>query len=283
MKIENVVTIIKNPRLAGQYGRWIFEKRFLGRAPQKRIRDSVTIGGFSGFSEYLAVENFMAENEYQFFRNHTFGPGCIVDVGANIGVLSLFLANRFPDRTIHAIEPNPFTARSLADNVALNRAQNVLISELAGGNKAGSIRFSADPVSRGTASIASTDHQSAIEVPCTTLDKFVADQSIQQIALLKVDVEGYETLVFRGAIRTLEQLKPSVIYFEVFPEATTAAGFDPEEPSRILKENGYRLYELGKNGDLRPVELSYINGIQSSNWVACQSCPSYLNKAEDLR
>jgi FkbM family methyltransferase len=267
MKLQNVRTVLNNPLIAAEYARWLVQRRVMGQAPRKRVR-SIDITGFTGFSEYLAVNNFISEAEYTFFQTVNIGSGCIIDIGANMGVVSLFLAKRFPDRTIHAIEASPHTAKTLRENIALNDARNVIATECAIADNTGTLHFAADPVSRGTASIASKDGGTNVEVPCTTLDDFAEANAISEIGMLKVDVEGYEALVFSGATATLALCKPNIVYFEICPRITTAAGFDPARPAEMLVEAGYSLHRLDSRGGLIRAEPAEITKIDYANWVA---------------
>lgn len=100
------------------------------------------------------------------------------------------------------------------------------------------------------------------------LDSFLGDCGSKAIALLKVDVEGYETLVFRGASRLIESRKAALIYYEVCPELTRRAGFDPEGPSRLLTQNGYRLHRLNEKGKLVPADVAQVVDVVLENWIA---------------
>ena len=100
------------------------------------------------------------------------------------------------------------------------------------------------------------------------LDSFVETHGLERIALLKVDVEGYEDLVFQGARRLLESGCVKTIYYEVCPALAKAAGFSPQAASSQLLEHGYLLHGFGKNGRLRPVELNEITAVKLENWIA---------------
>ena len=141
----------------------------------------------------------------------------------------------------------------------------------------GEVSFHADPVHRGTTHIVTSQTPSdrvannakaVVRVPCLTLDSFVEKHGIEQVGLLKVDVEGYEKLVFQGAHRFLKCGHAKVIYYEVCPELARRAGFAPEEASSQLLENGYRLHSLNKNGLLQPAELKQIARVKVDNWIA---------------
>lgn len=267
MKLNNVATAVRRPRIFLQYLNWL-GKTWGQREATKKVRGEIQITGFSGFSEFLAVDDFMHDDEYQFFRNHDFGAGDIIDVGANIGVLSVFLARRFPEKRVFAVEPSPTTASALRRNVLLNQCSNIQIIQSAVSDKAGEILFHADPVSRGTASIAKYTSSVSLRVPACTLDQMVQENRIEKIALLKVDVEGFEDLVFDGGRDTLAARRARVVYFEICPPIAAAAGFDPLSPATKLREFGYRLFKLAEDGALIAADVQEIRQLENANWAA---------------
>ena len=84
----------------------------------------------------------------------------------------------------------------------------------------------------------------------------------------KIDVEGFENLVFAGAKRILLQIRPNNIIFEVCPRFTRRAGFDPSEPARVLERAGYKIFRFMESGELQPVRPEAAVDVVLENWVA---------------
>lgn len=265
---RNAASLARDPAMVGEYLAWIASSARSGGNPSRHLLDGIEVGGFSSFSEYHSVPEFINAAERRFFEQSSFGDGPIIDVGANIGLVSLVLARRFPDRTIHAFEPNPTTFETLEANIARNGAKKVSCHRYAVSDADGTVMFDNDPVKRGTASISKDGGGHAAEVPATTLDSFAARHGITDIGLLKIDVEGYETLVLRGSRQVLNKIRPAAIYFEVCPALTERAGFDPADPARILLDAGYDLYRLTDSGALTHAAIDEISGIALENWLA---------------
>ncbi len=267
MRLQNAITAIKKPHIIGEYAIWSVHKLLSRGSVRKKVRGNL-IGGFSGFSEYLAVDGFLNSGDFIFFRDYPFDPGAIIDIGANMGVLSLVFAKRFPHGSIYAVEASPHALATLRRNIELNGAKNVQAFGVAISDRTGTVTFNADPVRRGTASIVSGGGVHAIEVPCQTLDEFVAANAIGPIAAIKIDVEGFETLVLRGGQSTLATNPPRVIFFEVCPEITERAGFAADEPSRLLLDAGYSLFRANSRGELVVVDVDETARVAIENWIA---------------
>jgi FkbM family methyltransferase len=273
--LRNAFNLVSDPKLARDYLRFRLNKiRSNGEIIRQFPEDNLTIGGLSGFSEFHSCANFISNAERKFLNRFSFADGPIIDVGANLGIFSLLLARRFPDRIIYAFEPNPSTFEAMRANLSRNRCPKVQAHQKAIASSDGEISFQANPVDRATTHIvvgdSPIDHQEIpiVHVPSVTLDSFIESQPICEVALLKVDVEGYEEIVFKGAERLLSTGIAKTIYYEVDPARTRKAGFDPAAASRRLLAHRYKLHTPDDSGRLRPVELSHIEHVTCENWVA---------------
>ncbi len=269
--LRNAKTLLTQPEIFQDYvsyqtSRWKNQGQAI-----RILSENLKIAGLSGFSEFHSCQNFLSPQEKSFLQTYTFESGDLIDVGANLGVISFLLAQRFSTRTVHAFEANPSTFKALQQNTALNNFKNIFPQNLAVAGHDGEITFNADPVYRGTTSITKALDQHTISIPCMTLDTYAEQQAIQKIAFLKVDVEGYETLVFEGAKNLLAQRQIQVIYYEVCPAMTRKADLLPSAPTEMLLSHGYRIYRLNPGGTLTSVEVNEIEQINCENWIAL--CP----------
>lgn len=125
-------------------------------------------------------------------------PRVIVDAGANIGLASVFYANKYPGAMLFAIEPEPSNYLMLQKNAA--RYPNIITIQAALWNcntdvdvidlHSGHLAFQTRE--RGTA----TNRNVVCTVPAMTVDRFMAKFGITAIDLLKVDIEGAEKELF---------------------------------------------------------------------------------------
>lgn len=267
---RRIATVIKNPNIGIKYISWLFQKHVAGQEPVRNIY-GFTLGGFNGFSEYLTVSDAMSEDAETFIRSFRPSRGAILDIGANLGVFSLALSQRNKAHQFYAIEPGPTTFSSLEKNIKRNNRKNIIYSRCAITDHDGEARFIVRENARANASIAREGSKdvNTVAVPCYTLDSYCRQFEIERIAMLKVDVEGFEALVFRGAGRVLKHMRPPVIYFEVCPALARLAGFDPLEVPSTLTDFGYELKRFTQYGRLETITSSQVSDVERvENWLA---------------
>jgi len=170
-----------------------------------------------------------------------------VDVGANIGHHALIAAARVGDGgAIHAFEPTPATFDELRRNMSRNGCRNVTCNNCALGDQVGMAQFYLADISECAAnSLGRTVHvtDQQVSVSLRTLDDYAVAAAIDRLDVLKVDVEGAELLVLRGAERTIRQFQP-VIVLE-FSKHTAAFGYETEELAHTLRHLQYELFTVG--------------------------------------
>jgi FkbM family methyltransferase len=186
------------------------------------------------------------------------GPGSVcVDVGANIGPITLALSRLCPDGEVHAFEPTPESFRFLQHNVAANGATNVKLHPIALSDAPGEATLHYNHEAAGAAFI--SDH--LVDgvphvVPLTTLDAWAASSGLRRLDLVKVDVEGGELRVLDGGRLTLERFQPTLVV-EMNPVTLwRMQGRRPEELFRRLR--GYygrfgHLAVVPEEGPMLPV------------------------------
>lgn len=186
------------------------------------------------FIPYLEIWN---DRCYDFPQIPKEPMDCVVDVGANIGVFSLYQALTRKAHRVFAFEPAPSVFPRLLRNCALNRANQITAIHAAIGSENGSVAFRESPISLN-GQIDKAGGQGTVPVNCYTLDYVLAD--VLRIDLLKVDTEEHERDVFEGATETLKRTRYVVV------EAITQKAID--DTNEILPRNGFRL--TGSNGGI---------------------------------
>ncbi len=204
----------------------------------------------------LGVLNYKTSavsGERAFLKKYLPGQkGSLIDVGANQGAYSKEALQYNPNMNIYALEPHPETFKRLSDN--LENHKNVVAINKGLSSKDGRLKLFDYASKDGSAhaslfedvitEIHGAGASVAHEVELTTLDALVESQNIHEISLLKVDTEGNEFEVLKGAVDTLSKRKIKAIHFE-FNEMNIASRVFFKDFWRML--DGYRLYRLLPN------------------------------------
>ena len=195
-------------------------------------------------------------------------PGDVaIDAGANIGVFTVAMGRGVgPTGRVHAFEPAAATFDQLRATVAANRLANVDCHRLAVADAPGELElFVPTDVSANASAFERrpTGGVTRERVPVTTLDDFAAANNLRGVRLLKVDVEGCELSVLRGAAQLIARDRPHVIV-ELNPETSTLAGWSPADLIAFVNQlGGYRINMIvndGKNAVLPIDQISLEAG-----------------------
>jgi FkbM family methyltransferase len=169
------------------------------------------------------------------------GGGLFVDVGANVGTYTIWAAELGAE--VIALEPAADTFRLLQENIALNQYP-VTAVRAAAGDHCGTARFTAglDAGNR-----LAPDGSAVTDL--VTVDSLVGDR---RVAGMKIDVEGFELDVLRGAARALADRRIGLIQLEWNQMSAFAVGTDRQPVAGLLARHGYRLYRPDRTGQLVP-------------------------------
>ncbi|GAB2698941.1 hypothetical protein GCM10027037_24180 [Mucilaginibacter koreensis] len=193
------------------------------------------------------------------------------DIGANVGSYSLLSAGVCGVHTV-AVEAVEATAAILSQNIALNQLQpKVKIIKAAAGAASGFISFSTDGDT--TNHVMSDQEQgvsNAIQVDVITIDSIHTNQAP---ALIKIDVEGFETEVLRGMPHTLAQDNLKAIIIELNGSGSRY-GFDERNIHRQLLAHGFKLYQY----DPFIRNLLPLNNFGSYNTIYCRDIEFVLKR-----
>ncbi|NHK97927.1 FkbM family methyltransferase [Rubrivivax benzoatilyticus] len=185
-----------------------------------------TVYGYESDGFFGDIDSHIANNQGLITEICGLPSGSVfVDVGANIGGTTLLAAAA--GARILAIEASPRNA----DLFELNMRANAVSAQLfrcAAGSAVGEVYFSEVAYGAGN----HVEPSGALVVPVRTIDSIVAEAGIDRLDLLKIDVEGYESEVLRGARETLRTFRPTVVMeFNAY-----AISMHTNESPRLLAE-----------------------------------------------
>ncbi|MFZ0799682.1 MAG: FkbM family methyltransferase [Terriglobales bacterium] len=227
---------------------------FVGWQLWKRIiRRPITVALFNGkrfiaypdcaVSSGVLYTRIPNSRNILFLRKHVSG-GTLIDVGANVGSVSLLLADAIESAIL--FEPNPVAAARARENLTLNRLA-FKVYEFALSDTNGKIRFechgAVDSGGHVVVVGASSGQTATLMVECITFDEFLCQHGAPDfpVSLVKIDVEGHENSVLRGMQRFLAEKRPPVM-FEYLQRTNL------EETIRFFTEVGYQVFELRAKG-----------------------------------
>ena len=231
--------------------------------PGSSVGQSVFIGRFER-AEREFVRRFLRPGE-------TF-----VDVGANVGLFSLIAAQAVgPSGNVIAVEPVLEAHGRLESAIVLNGFTNIRVFPLALSDRtANAVLSVVQGYQEAWTTFGIPPGGVRIEqrmVPTQTLDSLLrAAGPARPPALIKIDVEGWETPVIIGGAELLSGPNAPVLLVEFADEQAAACGFSTEDLARRLRGLGYALFHLSHKGtrlrpELRPLRFVGTNLVATKN------------------
>lgn len=169
-------------------------------------------------------------------------PFVFVDVGANVGLFSLFVAaHAGANARILAVEPEPGNMARLRRNLEFNPGLPITPIPVALSDEAGHVSIVPDDRDRGGARLGTPGHPAATQVPATTLSELLTREGVAAVDALKIDVEGSEDRVLVPFFQRADRaLWPRMIVIEDSHKEWRVDLF------AILAANGYATVERSK-------------------------------------
>lgn len=250
MKTKTLLSILPNSFRERLFYRY-FHKRYsryrnlykesaLAYAPQYIMHDLVPgdiISGqiaFNGFYEYSLSKEIAKLAK---------AGGTFVDVGANLGYFTLLWLGGNLNNTAIAVEASPRNKDRILNNIQRNRLEDrVEFHAFAAGDEAKKVVFEIGPEDQTGWGKVQSDNNSphSVEVEMIRLDSIINSP----IDVLKIDVEGADTLVLKGCSQLLEKKQIKRIFFEQNEENMQKLGIGKDEAVTLLNQYGYKCSAL---------------------------------------
>lgn len=242
-------------------------------------RDGPVVCSFDGdlriradLDDWLQRQIFMygvyrvEEKHRDFMLSRVREGGTILDVGAHIGYYTLLFAKRTGERgRVYAFEPSTKTRARLLENISLNDFANITTVEaaasdaagtatinLAGGSNTGSTSLHFDSGAVGTE-----------QVETIIIDDYLERHGIDEIDLIKIDVEGHELHVLQGMRRTLKVPadKAPELFVEVNENTLQSAGTPMQAIFDELATAGYEAYRIVGSNEVRLEQRPFADSL----------------------
>lgn len=183
----------------------------------------------------------------------------MIDVGANMGAYSL-IASRITSGPIFAFEPEPFAGSILKANLVLNGADHVQLFRYAASDRHERMQLYLNRSNHGDhRCFASGSARDAVPITAVRIDDLLEPAATRRLALIKIDVQGYELHAMRGMERILRSSSDVRILSEFEGATLREAGTDPEAYLDYLEDLGFgwRLLD-SRAGKLRELSRSSL-------------------------
>jgi FkbM family methyltransferase len=188
----------------------------------------------------------------------------LADVGANIGEITLFAAKRLSRGRVLAFEPTPRAFAHLARNVGINKFSSVELFNYGLYDQIASLPlFAIDDHPFGTRNDGVTslfsdgNDRTETSVPLRRFDDVACEAGLNRLDVMKIDVEGAEWMVLRGAENSIKKFRP-VIIAEISACKFRRAGYTPEDLLGYLNALNYDVRDVEDGSTNLPPECDAL-------------------------
>jgi FkbM family methyltransferase len=194
-----------------------------------------------GVSDHARWGSVYESYTYDYIKKHIHTTNTnIIDIGANFGFHTLEFADLVGNGKVFSFEPQLLVYYQLCGNIILNGLSNVVAKNIGLGDTATTLKmqnpnyFSESKINIGDSHLDCIIEENFNEVDVRTLDSF----NIENVSVIKIDVQGFEPKVLDGAKETIEKNKPH-IFIEIEPPQLALYGYTPEDIFNRLDNMNY--------------------------------------------
>lgn len=260
------------------------------------IKNPVVVPVNHGFDLIVDPKNDIGL-EKQIFETGTYETGTLhvigkcltdgdtfLDVGSNIGLMSIHAAKFVGEKgKVHAFEPEPQTFAILKRNIEINGFNNIEAHDFALGSSPAKAAIFREIHNRAAASFLGPlgNTTGGKEVSICKLDDFVMENNLSTIKMIKINVEGWELEVLKGAENVLTSRDAPIICIDYSYLHPTHGGLLKDVYDTICDSNDYKVFKLqhGKNRVGKLVEIKGPEHLPSFDNLFCL-LPKHLSEME---
>ena len=236
-------------------------------------------------NEYLQAQLYLF-NAYEpetisFIENVVSKDNVTIDIGANVGYISLVLADLVgKNGKVYSFEAEPNNYEVLGMNKNLNDYNQIIAYNKAISEKTGVLKlyYSKDNNQGGHSTIFMEEYltKNYVEIEALNLDLFADNEKLKNINLIKIDVEGAEMEVLKGFPNIMKNFKPLLIV-EMNNQVQEKRGISTTDLKRYVCENyNYRTFNILKNGKLSECKIEQPHNIENVVFIHEDKIELYL-------
>lgn len=222
-----------------------YPKNTMRNCERGGIKYSLDISDYIQYCIYYGIDFEPRNNLYNLVKDGT----TVIDVGTNMGETLLNLALINKNGMNIGFEPVPFLFEKARRNIELNKPENVRLENLALSNEKSTLVFNLDNENNSGGIFLTSDAENKENpqiVQAVKFDDYVEQNNLENISLIKIDVEGFEMNVLKGAVQTIERDKP-FLFVEVNNTFLQRQNSSAKMLIEFLSSKGYQIsYDLSK-------------------------------------
>jgi FkbM family methyltransferase len=188
-------------------------------------------------------------------------PGAVmIDIGANIGQTAMNFAIRGGNNSVvYAFEPDPVNYSKAIENLKKNSFKNIHYFNIGLGaeNEELSLKINS-PLNRGGNRIDRGNSTNSVVIKIRKLDDVLEEEKVKKTDLIKIDVEGFEFEVLKGARKTIMRDKP-VLYVEIDENNLRQQGTSAKDVIQFISGLGYGCQESGSKNNIDLNRYNFAN------------------------
>jgi FkbM family methyltransferase len=210
---------------------------------------------WKGVEKLIFVFRETYESELNYLETILSEGQTFVDAGANLGIYTLVACRIVgPSGRVIAFEPSLQSFPTLKENILLNGFTNVQAFRIALSDKTGeAFLYHGDDPGKNSLGSDPCGEPEGETVTTLSLEEAVQQASIERVDVIKMDVEGAELLVLRGANKIVTSYRP-IVLFEINAEACGRLGLSPHGAWDLLATLDYEFFVLKQDGSLSALE-----------------------------
>ena len=212
----------------------------------KGIQLLVDIRDYVGHSLYFGFKDEAHEKLMALVQPHF----TILDIGTNIGSTLLQFANKLGGTgSVYGFEPDLINYNACIKNIELNSFHNINVANIGLGNESGKFNLVVDTETNRAGNRIQfniENNKNATTIIVERLDDWLKEKPENKIDLIKIDVEGFEMNVLKGAEQTLKQFMP-ILFIELDDNNLKAVDSNAKELILFLEKLNYQLINAQTN------------------------------------
>lgn len=208
-----------------------------------RVYGSIMHLDLSDFIQWQVYLGCFEDRDAKRMKNHLPRGGVMIDAGANVGFFTALAAHCVgPTGKVFAVEPSPYAFGKLQQMITENKLSHVHAEQIALSDAPGELPLyiTPDEEHNHTPTLIPSEGLKTVQVPVKTLDERLDAWGISTVDVLKMDVEGYELHVLKGAQRALAAGRIRTIFLEFNEFYLKRAGTSARDLWQTICDQGYQ-------------------------------------------